>query len=80
MHPSLSTVATCIKTTWDSHEDCKIQKSFKKCSISNNLDKTEDDILWTDVCDDSHDTYNDTDRRTSQEKILPTKIFLGFEQ
>ena len=33
-----------------------IKKSFKKCSISNNFDRTEDDILWTDVCNDSHDT------------------------
>jgi len=27
-----------------------------KFSISNSLDGTEDDILWTDVRDDTHDT------------------------
>jgi len=24
--------------------------------VSNSLDRTEDDILWTDVRDDTHDT------------------------
>jgi len=27
-----------------------------KFSVSNSLDRTEDDILWTDVRDDTHDT------------------------
>jgi len=69
--PSLSTAATWVKTAWDSLEDCMIQKSFKKCSISNSFDGPKDDILWTDVREDTHDadeddTYNDrTYRRTS---------------
>ena len=33
-----------------------ITKSFKKCSISNDLDGTEDDVLW----DGQHDR-SDTD-------------------
>ena len=41
--PSLSTVATWVKTAWDSLQDCMIQKSFEKCSVSNNLDGTEED-------------------------------------
>jgi len=50
-----------IRTTYQklrriSLEECMIQKSFKKCSISNGLDGTEDDILWTDVRNDTHDT------------------------
>ena len=54
--PLLPTVATWLETAWDSLEDCMTQKLFKKCSISNNLDGTEDDILWTDV---RHDTDED---------------------
>jgi len=30
-----------------------------KFSISNSLDRTEDDILWTDVRDDAHDPDED---------------------
>jgi len=44
------------------------QKSFKKCSISNDLDGTEDDILWvkqhdksdTDSKEEGNDMYDDT--------------------
>ena len=67
--PPLSTVATWVKTAWDFLEDCIIQKSFKKCSISNNLDGTEDGTLWTDVRDDSHDT-------DQKMKMTPTTICL----
>jgi len=77
------------KTAWNSLEDCMIQKSFKNCSISNSLDGTEDDILWTDVRDDTHDTdeehEDDTYERRSTVLIdeLPSsdeEDFLGFEQ
>ena len=35
-----------MKTAWHSIEPAIIFKSFKKCSISNDLDGTEDDELW----------------------------------
>ena len=69
-----------------------IQKSFKKCSISNNLDGTEDDTLWTDVRDDSHDTdvkdeddaYDDLLVEEQAKKLLEDSSdeedFLGFKQ
>jgi len=38
-----------------------ISKSFKKCSISNDLDGTEDDELW-----DEHHNKSDTDKETDK--------------
>ena len=73
-------------------ENCMIQKSFKKCFISNNLDGTEDDVVWTDVRDDSHnidkededDTYNNLLIEEQAKKLLADSSdkdgFLGFEQ
>ena len=43
-----------------------ITKSFKKCSISNDLDGREDNVLWDEQYDRSdsdkegNDTYDDT--------------------
>ena len=68
--PSLSTVATWIKTAWDSLEDCMIQKSFKKRSISNSLNGTENDILWTDVHDGSHDTDEEDEDDTYYDLLI----------
>jgi len=62
------------KTARDSLEDCMIQKSFKKCSISNSLDGTEDDILWTDVRDGTHDQGPDMGkcRPGASQKVPPS--------
>lgn len=43
---SPSTIATWISNAWKRIEVDTITKSFKKCSITNNLDGTEDDLLW----------------------------------
>lgn len=43
---SPSTIATWISNAWKRIEVHTITKSFKKCSITNNLDGTEDDLLW----------------------------------
>jgi len=43
---------------WDSIEPTIITKSFKKCSISNDLDGMEDDVLWAEQHDKS-DTDSD---------------------
>ena len=59
--PPLSTVVTWVKTAWDSIEVPMIEKSFKKCAISNNLDGTEDDILWSEAVNDSNEDNEDTD-------------------
>jgi len=51
-----------------------------KFSISNRLDGTEDDILWTDVRDDTRDTNEDDEDYTYDDLpylqttfLLPTK-------
>lgn len=43
---SPATIATWISDAWKRIEVDTIAKSFKKCSISNNMDGTEDDMLW----------------------------------
>lgn len=53
--PSLSLVANWMKTSWETIPADMIQKSFKKCGISNSMDGTEDDILWNDKNDDEED-------------------------
>jgi len=44
--PSLPVIAQWMKMAWDSIDPIIISKSFKECSISNDLDGTEDDELW----------------------------------
>ena len=41
--PSLPTVVSWVKTAWDEIPAEMVQKSFQKCSISNNLDDIEVD-------------------------------------
>ena len=49
--PSLPVITQWVKTAWDSIDLAIITKSFKKYSIINDLDGTEDDVLW----DKQHD-------------------------
>ena len=35
---------------WGAIPSAMIEYSFKKCGISNNLDGTDDDIMFEDVC------------------------------
>jgi len=56
------------KKAWDSIDPAIITKSFKKCSISNDFDGTEDDVLWdeqhdkadTDSDEEGDEMYDDT--------------------
>ena len=41
--------------------ECIIVRSFKKCCISNALDRSEDDILWEDDGEDKDDSDSVTD-------------------
>lgn len=45
---SLDTVCSWVLEAWNSINSDIVQKSFKKCGISNSLDGTEDDMLWDD--------------------------------
>ena len=47
-----------LQKAWDSIDPAIISKSFKNCSISNDLDGTEDDELWAEQYDKS-DTDTD---------------------
>jgi len=57
-----------VKKAWDSIDPAIITKSFKKYSISNYLDGTEDDVLWdeqhdksdTDSDEEDYQVYDDT--------------------
>ena len=68
--PSLPIVISWVKTARKALDTAIIEKAFKKCSISNNLNGTKDDILSThtstrdntpdraDDTDDEYDTYS----------------------
>jgi len=62
--PSLPVVTQWVKMTWESINPAIITKSFKNCSISNDLDGTEDDVL----CAEQHDE-SDTDSDEEGGKI-----------
>ena len=47
--PSLVKVTEWVKKAWDLIPKEMVIKSFKKCGISNELDGTEDDILYEEV-------------------------------
>ena len=44
--PTLSTLCTLVKESWDAIDEKRVIKAFKKCGISNSLDGTEDDLLY----------------------------------
>ena len=45
---SLTTVCEWVVKSWENINTESIQKSFKKCGISNAMNGTEDDFLWLD--------------------------------
>ena len=45
---SLTTVCGWVVKSWQNISIPSVQKSFKKCGISNAMDGTEDDLLWLD--------------------------------
>ena len=51
----LTTLCEWVVKLWDNINIESVQKSFKKCGISNAMDGTEDDLLWLDDKEeDSH--------------------------
>ena len=47
-----SEVARWVSATWKAIPESIIVRSFKKCCISNALDRSEDDNLWEDNGED----------------------------
>jgi hypothetical protein len=45
-----------VSAAWKANLESIIIRSFKKCCISNALDRSEDDILWEDDCADKDDS------------------------
>lgn len=64
---SLGQLANWVAAAWSEISDDTIIRAFKKCSISNAMDGSEDDALWdelsnkedSDVVDDDDDEYDD---------------------
>lgn len=44
-------MCTWVSQAWRSLPDEMVVRAFKKCSISNSLDDTEDDVLWDAASD-----------------------------
>ena len=73
-----------MKMAWDQIDPAIITKSFKKCSISNDSDGTEDDALWAEQYDksnthsneDGEDMYNDI---MTHDQIQDMMNVFGFE-
>lgn len=55
-------VAGWVSKAWKKVDPSIIQKSFKKCCISNALDGTEDDLLWQS--EDDHSSSEDEEKRS----------------
>jgi hypothetical protein len=51
-----SEVARWVLAAWKAIPESIINRSFKKCCISNALDGSEDDIVWKDDVDDKDDS------------------------
>ena len=77
--PSISLVTSWVKSAWDEIPADMVVKSFLKTGISNSMDGTQDDELWTESQEDDSeeddteedDTYLagwDTDEKITQEE------------
>ena len=53
--PDLQLICKWILESWEAISPATIVRSFLRCSITNSLDGTEDDILWQD--DDDSDPF-----------------------
>ena len=60
----LDVICNWIRQAWEEIPEQLIKKSFLKCSITNSMDGTEDDILWQDdenATDDEHLPEDDSE-------------------
>ena len=55
-HHLPSEVTRWVLAAWKAIAESIIVRSFKKCCISNALDRFEDDILWEDNGEDKDDS------------------------
>lgn len=60
--PSASLIAEWVSAAWYDLPHSMVVRAFKKCSLSNALDGTEDDILWEDEsAKEDSDSENSSD-------------------
>jgi hypothetical protein len=64
--PDTEQLCEWIREAWACILPALIEKSFKKCSISNKLDGTEDDYLWNS----DPDHMSSVDDKSSREEYL----------
>jgi hypothetical protein len=67
--PDAEQLCEWIREAWARISHALIEKSFKKCGISNRLDGTEDDSLW-DIDPDHASSVDDDDDKSSREEHL----------
>ena len=62
---SLFKVAQWIFTVWEQVESNVIERSFKKCCITNAMDGSEDNLLWEESDQNSVDSDAEEDASSS---------------
>ena len=61
---SASQIAHWVARAWEKIPGAMIEKSFKKCCISNALDGTDDDLLWEESdnkCKEDYSSFSNED-------------------
>jgi hypothetical protein len=67
--PDIEQLCEWIRKAWARISPALIEKSFKKCGISNKLDSTEDDYLWDSDPDHASSTDDDDDENSREEYL-----------
>ena len=67
---SLVTVCQWVKESWRELSKEMVERSFKKCGISNALDGTEDDLVWEEE-EDSSQVEEEPDCDVYDDRITP---------
>ena len=67
---SLVKVCQWIKESWQELSKEMVERSFKKCGISNALDGTEDDLVWEEE-EDSSQVEEEPDCNVYDDRITP---------
>ena len=68
----LPTICGWIKKVWEELSPAIIQRAFLKCSISNSMDGTQDDLLWEDEmgeADESGESDDDLEYPDDEEDL-----------
>lgn len=66
---SVQNILYWIDQSWQKIDAADVQKSLKKCGISNNMDGTEDDLLWESSASKSSDDSIHSDSSDSIESL-----------